>query len=187
MAAAIALCPLFAAAAGSDGASATSDAYAAAAGTVSDPAGADALRSGEADYICSLAVKNGQMAGAIPESTADNTVNPYFDDFACLGLVSYGRAADRQTVLNYINWHIAHMNTAAQDKYGLAGTIYDYADGVSTGAYDSTDSYAATFIMLLDNYCRVYDSDFLQGREDLLDTLVGVMKLNVPPVSVLNE
>jgi len=176
MAAAIALCPLFAAAAGSDGASATSDAYAAAAGTVSDPAGADALRSGEADYICSLAVKNGQMAGAIPESTADNTVNPYFDDFACLGLVSYGRAADRQTVLNYINWHIAHMNTAAQDKYGLAGTIYDYADGVSTGAYDSTDSYAATFIMLLDNYCRVYDSDFLQGREDLLDTLVGVMK-----------
>jgi hypothetical protein len=175
-AAVIALCPLVQPAEAVCAASTAPGTYAAAAGTASDTAGTDALKSGEADYICSLAVKSGPLAGAIPESTADNTVNPYFDDFACLGLVSYGRAADRQTVLSYINWHIAHMNTAAQDKYGLAGTIYDYADGVSTGNYDSTDSYAATFIMLLDNYCRVYDSDFLRGREDLLDTLVSVMK-----------
>ena len=136
---------------------------------------AASTRAGEASYIKSLAVTDGDMAGAISESKSDDTIIPYFADFACLGLTAYGRSSDQQTVLNYINWHIGHMNDAATDKFGISGTIYDYIAGVSTGSYDSTDSYAATFLTLLYKYSETYDPAFLKDRESLIDTLTNVM------------
>lgn len=143
--------------------------------TESAYAGTKSLRAKESNYIKSLAVTSGTMKGAIRENKSGNYILPYFDDFACLGLVAYGRRSDRQTVLNYINWHISHMNTKAQDKYGVAGTIYDYNNGVSTGDYDSTDSYAATFLELLAAYTKTYDHNFLKDKSELVDTLTNVM------------
>ena len=69
----------------------------------------------------------------------------------------------------YITWYLAHLNPV--DRYGLQGTIYDYEvkpDGteVSTGDYDSADSYAATFITLLRAYVENGgNKEFLKGRE----------------------
>ena len=99
-------------------------AYAALAG-VAAPRAYATLAAGEADYIKSLAITDGDMAGAIQMTSGDGIVNPYFADFACLGLTSLGRDTDQQTVLNYINWHISHLNTTETDKNG-SRTIYDY-------------------------------------------------------------
>lgn len=75
------------------------------------------------------------------------TINPYFADYAAMAMLE--RPENYATnVLYYINWHFDHLNAD--------GTIYDYqleSNELSTaGTYDSTDSYAATFLSLLWKY-----------------------------------
>jgi len=108
--------------------------------------------------------------GALPMTPARNgmvKVNPYFADFAALSLLNQ---ADKYAanVKAYMDWHFAHLNTATQDYNGVDGTIYDYNVTVKNGtvvkeeilyqgnknSYDSTDSYAATFLMVLQKYAE---------------------------------
>lgn len=118
---------------------------------------------------------------------------PYFSAFAVLGAMETGKEDAGELALGYINWYISHMNTAESDVNGVAGTVYDYYVFVSpdksrvaevtymdiygdTGRnYDSTDSYAATFIQILCAYTLKYDSTFLDDKKDLIDTLTGVI------------
>ena len=121
-------------------------------------------------------------------------VVPYFSAFAALGLCENAYEGGRDTVLAYINWYISHMNTAQSDVNGVAGTVYDYycfvdpsdpehvievtymdALGDKTRNYDSTDSYAATFLKLLCSYTDNYDPDFLNDKAGLVETLVGTI------------
>ena len=90
-------------------------------------------------------------------------VNPYFADFAALSLLNQP-ALYGGVVKKYMDWHFAHLNTAAEDPSGLDGTIFDYTYTVKNGVvtleewttptptYDSTDSYAATFLMVMQKY-----------------------------------
>ncbi len=60
-----------------------------------------------------------------------------------------------QHVEQYILWYLDHLNYP--DKHGLTGSMYDfYLDDrgrrTSTEDYDSVDSYAATFLILLHEY-----------------------------------
>ncbi len=62
-----------------------------------------------------------------------------------------------QHVEQYILWYLDHLNYP--DKNGLTGSMYDfYLDDrgrqISTEDYDSVDSYAATFLILLYEYYR---------------------------------
>lgn len=118
---------------------------------------------------------------------------PYFSAFAVLGIIAADKEGARETALNYINWYISHMNTAESDVNGVAGTVYDYyafvspdsekvievtnmdVSGDKTKNYDSTDSYASTFIQILCAYTQKYDKDFLNDKKELLETLVGVI------------
>ena len=120
----------------------------------------------ETAYLASLQLEN----GAIPMTYSANgtlTMNPYFADFAALALLDNpGEYADE--VKAYMDWHFAHLNDKKDDYNGVDGTIYDYkitvADGKVTEEtvaetdgvkhYDSTDSYAATFLMVLKKYYK---------------------------------
>ncbi len=103
-----------------------------------------------------------------PQKTGDSLrVCPYFSAFAGLALLlrpgQYAGAVRR-----YVEWHLGRLNTARADYNGVDGTIYDYvialpsADGmphetIMTGKggkpyYDSTDAYAALFLMLARAY-----------------------------------
>lgn len=85
---------------------------------------------------------------AIPVSakTAEGaaSINPYFADYAAMAMLERPELY-ATNVLYYINWHFDRLNDD--------GTIYDYNlvndTEVSTEKYDSTDSYAATFLSLL--------------------------------------
>jgi hypothetical protein len=62
-----------------------------------------------------------------------------------------------QHVEQYILWYLDHLNYP--DKHGLTGSMYDfYIDDrgrqTSTEHYDSVDSYAATFLILLHEYYK---------------------------------
>ena len=87
---------------------------------------------------------------------------PYFSNFAVLGLIrayELTQAPDFLTpARRWLEWYVSHMNAD--------GTVYDYTGFYPnyrpTGDHDSTDSYAATFILAVWRYYRVTgDRDFL--------------------------
>jgi hypothetical protein len=83
-------------------------------------------------------------------ASAHNRVVPYFANLAAIGLVSAYQATGQDRYLvaarHWSDWYAAHMNRD--------GTVYDYSGSTGTwhsdGSYDSTDSYAATWLELLD-------------------------------------
>ena len=113
----------------------------------------------ETAWLASLQLEN----GAIPMTKNDNgtvTMNPYFADIAALALLDN---ADKysENVKAYMDWHFAHLNTAKTDYNKTDATIYDYTITLengkivkeeSKGTYDSTDSYAATFLTVVNKY-----------------------------------
>ncbi len=133
----------------------------------------------ETAWIASLQLDN----GAIPMTTADNgklTVNPYFADISALALLDRPEKYS-DNVKKYMDWHFDHLNSSDNDHNGLDGTIYDYTVTVvnrlvvneeitvkdGKKSYDSTDSYAATFLLLLDKYYTTTgDEDYITENAD---------------------
>ncbi|MBQ6066889.1 MAG: hypothetical protein IJK89_08700 [Clostridia bacterium] len=124
-----------------------------------------ALAREEADWLWKQQLPNGAFAFRAAED-GEVSVNPYFACFAAIALTAYDCTAQAgERVRRYIEWHFGHLNTAQTDPNGLAGTIFDYrvtmTDGAvtaqtPTGSYDSTDSYAALFLVLLRDYATRY-------------------------------
>ena len=142
----------------------------------------------ETAYLASMQLPN----GALPMTYAKNgelTVNPYFADFAALALLDNAEEyADE--VVKYMDWHFSHLNTKNEDFNKLDGTIYDYkvtmkngevvSERVSTpenaDSYDTTDSYAATFLTVVYKYfCKTGDIDYLIKNAKDLERITNVM------------
>lgn len=146
----------------------------------------------ETEWLASLQLEN----GAIPMTYAKNgrlTMNPYFADFAALALLDNAeKYADN--VVKYMDWHFSHLNTAEEDFNGLDGTIYDYVITMKDGrieseavsepdnadSYDTTDSYAATFLTVVYKYfLKTGDSDYLLAHTDDLKRITDVIFSNL--------
>ncbi len=146
----------------------------------------------ETAYLASMQLPN----GALPMTRAENgelRMNPYFADIAALALLDDAeKYADN--VVKYMDWHFAHLNTAKEDFNGLDGTIYDYVITVKNGEivseavsqpedadpYDTTDSYAATFLTVVYKYlCKTGDSDYLVAHASDLERITGVIFSNL--------
>lgn len=142
----------------------------------------------ETEWLASLQLDN----GAIPMTAAKNgelRMSPYFADVSALALLDNAEKY-KDNVKAYMDWHFAHLNTAEDDVNGLDGTIYDYTITVKDGkvekevitessdkkSYDSTDSYAATFICVLDKYYeKTDDSGYILSHAPDIDRITGVM------------
>ncbi|MBR3948600.1 MAG: hypothetical protein IKJ70_04265 [Clostridia bacterium] len=142
----------------------------------------------ETQWLSTLQLEN----GAIPMTYSANgnlTMNPYFADFAALALLDDAEKY-AGNVKAYMDWHFNHLNTAKEDFNGLDGTIYDYVitmkDGeiesevVSTpenaDSYDTTDSYAATFLTVLDKYLnKTGDSAYIIDNAEDIKRITNVM------------
>lgn len=142
----------------------------------------------ETQWLSTLQLSN----GAIPMTRAENgelRMSPYFADFAALAMLDKAQSyADN--VKAYTDWHFDHLNTAEEDRCGIDATIYDYTitvrdgeiisekateiDGVKT--YDSSDSYAATFLMVLEKYyAKTGDSEYILSHAKDIERIAGVM------------
>ncbi len=79
---------------------------------------------------------------------------PYNDNIIALYFLSKNKNIG--IIKDYIIWYFKHLNYP--DKFGLTGTMYDYTISRSgckekpVNTYDSADSYAATYIMLVNEY-----------------------------------
>lgn len=142
----------------------------------------------ETAWLASLQLDN----GAIPMTPVKNgevRMNPYFADFAALALLEKpDEYADE--VRAYMDWHFAHLNTAETDYNGVDGTIYDYLIEVKNGkavgetiamykrnySYDSTDSYAATFLSVLNKYYNeTGDSEYIISHAEEIERIINAM------------
>ncbi len=142
----------------------------------------------ETDWIASIQLDNGAIP-MYPVENGEATINPYFADFAALALLDN---ADKYTenVIAYMNWHFDHLNTSSDDYNRVDATIYDYTATVenkkviaekSEESYDSTDSYAATFLMLLNKYYEVTgDAEYILAHKD------EIVRISEAMLSTLN-
>lgn len=124
----------------------------------------------EADWLRSCQLPG----GAIKQTPSGDRVIPYFANLAARTMAMI----EPQWAKDYMNWYLEHLNLP--DRWGLAGTIYDYGvrDGVliPTGDYDSADSYASTFLSLVADYYReTGDTDFILTNKDSIDLVAGVV------------
>ncbi len=144
----------------------------------------------ETAFLASTQLPN----GALPMTYVRNgnvTMNPYFADFAALALLDNADLY-AENVVKYMDWHFSHLNTAQEDFNGLDGTIYDYVITMKDGkiesekistpdnadSYDTTDSYAATFLTVVYKYyCKTGDSDYLVNHYQDLLRIANVMLL----------
>lgn len=139
-------------------------------------------------WLASIQLSNGAMP-MTPTTNGTVKVTPYFSDFAALSLLNQ---ADKYAshVKKYMDWHFSHLNTAKTDYNGVDGTIYDYNVTVSGGkvtgeailmsggkkSYDSTDSYAATFLMVLQKYVeKTGDKAYIIAHKSEIERIVGAM------------
>ena len=142
----------------------------------------------ETQWLASLQLEN----GAIPMTYSKNgrlTMNPYFADFAALALLDDAEKY-AGNVKAYMDWHFAHLNTAEEDFNNLDGTIYDYVITMKDGriesevistpenadSYDTTDSYAATFLTVLYKYLtKTGDSEYIVNNAEDIKRITNVM------------
>jgi hypothetical protein len=111
----------------------------------------------DAGWIMTAVIDDGSMNGAIgmyPDSNGLTHIRPYQANLACLGLARASAVTGDPRYVNaawnYLNWYAGHMDTL--------GYVHDWdlVHGVWTqGGYDSTDSYAATFLLAVRAAYRV--------------------------------
>lgn len=144
----------------------------------------------EAAWLASLQIENGALLMTCGPN-GNFTMNPYFADFAALALLGAGESY-YENVRRYMDWHFAHLNTAQTDYNGVDGTIYDYIVTLSNGelvsekisinangqkSYDSTDSYAATFLCVVAKYYeKTGDLEYLQANSQDLQRLLNPIR-----------
>lgn len=103
-------------------------------------------------------------------------IEPYFANLAAIGWL-----ADSSKIPNveaWMRWYLSHLNRP--DYNGINGTVYDYdisnGSEISTGTYDSADSYAATFLSLAEALWNTGDPGaqaFIKGLNEADLDLIG--------------
>lgn len=142
-----------------------------------------ALAAAEAQWLWNQQLPNGAVAFYY-HANGEVTVSPYFSTFAAIALTAYDGSPEASArIKRFIEWYFAHMNTRKDNI--IPGSIYDYkitmqngeiVSEKSTGAYDTTDAYAAFFLRLLWDYADRYgDVALLQEHATQIKTLLGVI------------
>lgn len=139
----------------------------------------------EQEWIKSIQLSNGAIPLTESKSTTFNVI-PYFSTIAAISLLKdVNHEEYNEHVKQYMTWHFNHLNTKEEDIYNGQGTIYDYKiivkDGIvveekSKGKYDSADSYAALYIILLNQYYEISkDYEYLIENSECVYDIIKVM------------
>jgi len=135
-----------------------------------------AIIEAEANWLVSIQTESGAIPLVLGMPIAN--INPYFACFAALGLVEAGRY---DAVIKYMDWHLSHLNRTP-DVNGHVGTIYDWMEDVITGEeaptkkYDSTDSYAALFLMLADSFiAKSGNTEYFKDKKADIELIYDAM------------
>ncbi|MFX4273450.1 hypothetical protein ACQBAR_01490 [Propionibacteriaceae bacterium Y1685] len=92
----------------------------------------------QVDFIESKTVASGAV-----RSPTDDLITPYFTSWGMMGLAAVNTPKARSILGGFIEWYLAHLNTAEEDTYGFGGTVFVYAYDAETGAETSTNAYSS--------------------------------------------
>ncbi|MBO3763122.1 MAG: hypothetical protein QXS21_01545 [Thermoproteota archaeon] len=125
----------------------------------------------EANYILASQTKT----GSIKLTPTSQDIIPYFSNIAAVGLLKAYKLTGNSTYLiaakNWLDWYSIHQNKGIDIK-GISGTIYDFkllsnGSEAPTFDYDSSDSYAATYLWAIYEYFLVTnDTSYLKQRKE---------------------
>jgi len=111
----------------------------------------------------------------VPDSSYH--AKPYFLNLYGISLLRHGM--NPTLVVDYLEWYFVSLNYP--DVHGLTGSIYDLDIRSGRrqsflGTYDSVDSYAATFLVLLrDYYVRTADRDRLERHRAKIEDIAYLL------------
>lgn len=131
------------------------------------------IKNKQIEEINNLQYNSGAYATYSRSTTKTSKSVPYFNCIGLQGLMN--DIPSLPNVKKYIQWHLAHINS--EDIAGNVGTIYDYNIGVNgeeaiyneEKLYDSIDSYASLFLILLEEYYNKTGdkSIFVENQEEI--------------------
>lgn len=139
----------------------------------------------EAAWLLSLQLSDGSFACYEPEEGMEVRVNPYFSSYAALAVLKSDHEVKKKENIDiYLNWYFEHINMF-EDINGSVGTVYDYEAKVEgrkvvsescAYSYDSADSYAAVYLILLSEYLDTYGNDAIFNTEkEKIDRLAELL------------
>lgn len=147
----------------------------------------------ESNWIASLQEPSGAIV-----MTRDHTysyqgvesykVEPYFANLAVIGMLENASKDNLRAAKKWMEWYLEHLNNP--DYNTLSGTIYVYYLDVATKEnytsssdyYDSTDSYAATFLTMLEKYVLAGgDQEFVAEHKGEIIQIANAMLATMQP------
>jgi hypothetical protein len=145
----------------------------------------------ESQWIASLQTSRGAIllnrnqnaSSTFEGKSVIGQIEPYFSNLALIGLLDNPTSRNMGVTKNWIEWYLAHLNSEKNDYNGLRGTVYryyvDYSDDsieYSDHNYDSTDSYAATFLSLVKKYLeKSGDKAYVKSIEENLKIIADAI------------
>lgn len=139
----------------------------------------------EQEWLAGLQQSNGALAFRDKENGTVNII-PYFSSITAIALLQ--KAPDlryEDVATNYFDWHFARLNDATADKNGVPGTIYNYSAEIVNGVvqsekteqeYDSTDSYAALFLIALwEYYEQTGNAEYIMTHYQQINAVLEAM------------
>ncbi|PYI57487.1 discoidin domain-containing protein [Paenibacillus flagellatus] len=142
-----------------------------------------AIVESEAEWIADQQLPSGAMimsfnAVGLWEGKYVYKVEPYFANMAAVGMLEHPTPDHLDAAKRWMQWYFDHLN--APDNLGVDATMYVYyidratGEEYSTANYDSSDSSAATFLMLARKYAEAGgDRTFLVQNRTLLERIAG--------------
>ena len=139
----------------------------------------------EKSWIMENQLPDGAIAHTdISDIGTEQLISPYFSATAVRGLLA-GSVSPQQAAAaeRWLNWYLDRLNTEQEDSLNGDGTIYDYILNMengqismeSTGNYDSVDSYAALFLIALEEYCENCGTELLEKRFEDVERVIEAM------------
>lgn len=131
-------------------------------------------------YIRSLQTST----GAITYTPGSARICPYFSSYAAIGLLTRPGAKNEKVVKDYIDWYIGKLNGNVNPKTGaseIPGSMYDWqisnGEEITSGTYDSVDSYAANFLILAEKFMAISADNeaWLKERSDKINLIASAM------------
>ena len=123
-------------------------------------------------------------SGAIKDNTETNSrITPYFASIACRALLKKPTIENLAAVKKYLIWYMSKLNGTTNPNTGgieVPGSVYDYfAPGETTnGKYDSVDSYAALFLILMKEFSELSpaNQEWAKGYATQLNLIGSAME-----------
>lgn len=138
------------------------------------------VASSQEEYIRSLSTSS----GALSNNPGGARICPYFSTYAAIGLLTRPGAQNEKVVKAYMDWYISKLNGNVNPRTGAAeipGSIYDYqisnGEEITSGTYDSVDSYAANFLILAEKLMDISAENeaWLKERSNKLNLVASAM------------